>query len=526
MISTSEAWKRAQLETILPETFVEIEYDVTEPGLQLDARESNNGAMAYSHHEEIVDVTGKIRPLYATAEHNIWALDGSVGLLPNNAPYGSTGYVSSAFVSEKAPVVSIRFSGVHDQPIPGLTITWSSTYNEYASRFRIAAYNGNTQILSKEFIGTSATSVCDLSISGYDRIDVTILEWCLPNRRARIERLFLGTLYTYTKSDLIGYTHTQRGDILSAELPKNSIVFSLDNSSGAWNPDNITGHAQYLAEQQKLSVRYGMRIGDNIEWINAGTFWISEWETPSNGLEVKFTARDLIEFMSDVYAGARSGTLYAIAEAALIQAELPVQDNGQPRWLLSDNLKEFEIDFTADNTQYTLAEIVQLCANAGCCVMYQDRSGVIRVEPVAENSSGYIIRRFVSYSHPEFTFTKPLKMVLVNDGLGTAVNSAIGETQLVDNTLITGEVMADRVAEWVRKTLATRKTISGEFRADPSLDVFDKIAVESKYGANNAIYVTEVEYSYNGAFRGKYVGRITDFDSEVWYSGELYSGEV
>ena len=56
--------------------------------------------------------------------------------------------------------------------------------------------------------------------------------------------------------------------------------------------------------------------------------------------------------------------------------------------------------------------------------------------------------------------------------------------------------------------------------------MFDKIAIESKYGANNAVYLTEIEYTYNGAFKGKYVGRITSFDVEKWYSGELYSGEV
>ena len=526
MISTSEAWKRAQLDTIVPESFVEITYDVTEPGLQSSASESNNGAMAYSQHTDIVDTTNNIHPVYASMEHNMWALDGEIDLLPSEAPYGDTGYVSSMFVDNKKPVISISFSVVHTQPIPGLTITWSSAYGEYASRFVVHVYNGNEKIFSQEFAGTSITSLCELSIAGYDRIDIEVLEWCMPFRRARIERVFLGMMHTYTKSDLISYTHTQRGDILSAELPKSSIVFALDNSDGSWNPDNLVGGVQYLAEQQKLTVRYGLKLDNKIEWIKAGTYWISEWDTPSNGLEVKFTARDLLEFMSDVYAGQRTGTLYDIAEAALVQAALPTQDNGYPRYTLSENLKEYSIDFTNDNTQYTLAEIVQLCANAGCCVMYQDRDGVLRVEPLRENASGYTIKRFVSFSHPEFTFTKPLKMVLVNDGLGTAVNSSIGETQMVDNTLITNETMAGRVAEWVRKTLATRKTISGDFRADPSADVFDKIAIESKYGANNAVYLTEIEYTYNGAFKGKYVGRITSFDVERWYSGELYSGEV
>jgi hypothetical protein len=50
--------------------------------------------------------------------------------------------------------------------------------------------------------------------------------------------------------------------------------------------------------------------------------------------------------------------------------------------------------------------------------------------------------------------------------------------------------------------------------------------VESKYGMNNAIYITSIEYSFSGAFKGVYEGRITAFESEKWYAGELISGEV
>ena len=109
--------------------------------------------------------------------------------------------------------------------------------------------------------------------------------------------------------------------------------------------------------------------------------------------------------------------------------------------------------------------------------------------------------------------------------MGTAENAAAGEIQKLSNKLITDTTMANRVAEWVRAALEGRRTLSGEYRADPSLDVFDMIAVESKYGMNNAIYVTSIEYTYNGAFRGKYEGRITEFKPEYWFAGELKAGD-
>ncbi len=526
MIATSDAWRAAQLEAVVPETFVEITYDITEPGLQQSASVMNNGVTGFAQPADIVDLTDKTLPLYATLEHNIWGLDGTFNILPNAAPYGNTGYVSSMFVSSGTrPMITIRLSSVRTQAIPGITITWSTKYNEYATRFRVTAYNGSTQIYAGEYTNTTVQTVCDFILSDYNEIRIEVLAWSHPSHRARIERVFLGVIATYTKTDLLSYSHAQSGDLLSAELPKNSIRFSLNNAEGVWNPDNLSGNVRFLAEQQQISVRYGMQLDDDVEWIDAGTFWISEWDTPSNGLEVRFVARDLIEFMSDTYSGIRSGTLYDIALSALTQSDLPLQENGSKRFVLSDNLKEWTVNFSQDDADYTCAEIVQLCANAACCVMYQNRKGVLMVEPLRGNTSGYAIKRFISYAHPEFTLTKPLKSVTVNDGMGTAENASAGEIQKLSNKLITDTTMANRVAEWVRATIEGRRTLSGEYRADPSLDVFDMIAVESKYGMNNAIYVTSIEYTYTGAFKGKYVGRITQFKPEYWYAGELRAGD-
>ena len=526
MITTSDAWKEAHLEAVIPEAFIEITYDITEPGLQSSASQENNGVMEFAQPAEILDSTNKAHPQYATLEQNMWGLDGKSTVLPDTAPYGDTGYVSSMVVGSGTPTVRILLSEVHTQPIPGITITWSSKYNEYAAKFRVSAYNGSTQIYSQEYTNSTVKTVCEFTLSSYTEIRIEVLEWCLPNHRARIEKVFLGIATTFTKSDIFSYSHSQSGDLLSAELPKNSVSFSLNNVDGMWNPDNLSGNAMYLAEQQQIFVRYGLLLGDDIEWINAGTFWISEWDTPTNGLEVRFVARDMIEFMSEKYTGIRSGTLYDIAIAALEQAVIPTQDNGALRYEIDDVLKLSTVDFSAEETTYTIAEIIQLCANAACCVMYQDRNGVLHIEPLQQNASGYAIRKYVSYAHPEFTFSKPLRSVTVNDGLGTVENSTTGEVQTVSNSLITNATMARRVAEWVRNTLKERKTISGEYRADPTLDVFDKIAIESKYGANNAVYITEIEYTFNGSFKGRYLGRVTNFDAEKWYSGELISGEV
>jgi len=49
--------------------------------------------------------------------------------------------------------------------------------------------------------------------------------------------------------------------------------------------------------------------------------------------------------------------------------------------------------------------------------------------------------------------------------------------------------------------------LSGEFRADPRLDVLDRITVVSKY-SSSPLYITDIKYTYNGAFRGSFSGRV------------------
>lgn len=532
MIQASNEWRTAQAGIIVPETFVKISFEVTEPGLHELAKISHSNWLGDPNGRSIID-SDIVQRKYVTLEHNRWLLDGGCTILPNEEALGNDGFTSTFsgategdFGTITYPTIEISFDMIRTQAIPGLMVVWSRAWGEYASRVRITAYNAAEKIFSQEFENDSVHAMYPFTLANYTRIKIEVLNWSIPFHKAHIESVFIGVVKEYSKTELINFTHAQSGDILSGELPKNSVTFSLNNVDGVWNPDNPAGDIKHLAERQEIKVQYGMQLGDEPEWIDAGTFWISEWETPANGMEVNFGARDALVFMSEKYTGSRKGTLYDIATAAFEQSGIPKLPTGEKRYVVSQNLMWVTTDFTSDTSDYTNAEIVQLCANAARCVFYQDRKGVLRVEPIRENASGYMINKFLSYTHPDFQLTKPLKAVSVNNGLGVANHTSAGEVQTLENPMITDSTNAVRVAEWVRKTLESRKILSGEYRADPRLDVFDKIAVESKYGVNNAIYITEISYTYNGAFKGRYTGRATAFDAEEWYSGELFSGEV
>lgn len=516
MITVSEGWKSAHDELLLPETFIKLSFGVTEPGLALAAKTTATNEDSFSEAEKITDALEKEPEKYATLEFNSWALDGTFEYCdetPTDPGYTTSTLSNETGSYEGTAAITIQFSEVRTALIPGITITWGNAFDEYATSFRVTAYNGSTIVFQESVTdNTSVVSQIFTALQGYDQIVIEVLEWCLPNRRCRVTEVFLGIREFYTKSELLSYSHTESADLLSATLPKNEITFSLDNSTGRWNPSNPSGAEKFLLERQEIIAKYGMKVNGVIEWIDAGVLWLSEWDTPANGLEATFTARDSLTFtMNDIYTGIRSGTLFDIATAAFEQVKLSVLPDGSERFYVDESLKNQTTDFSAEDIEYTIAEILQMIAHMACCVFYQDRFGKVRIEPHNEEISDYAINRFHSYAHPEMSISKPLKAVEVSYGnqqKETLVVASTGETQTVSNEFIKTAADAQRVANRTANILKGRQTISGEYRADPRMCALDVVTVESKY-ANNKVAITEIEYATTGgAFKGKYTGRI------------------
>lgn len=535
MINVSYDWVAAHKETLLPEMFLELTYSVTEPGLQEDASASANDEAYFSDTEQIVNDVLKESENYATLELGLWGLDGNTGFFdgdPDDPGYVSGVISGAGGAFSSYPTITIDFGKQHTVLIPGITITWGDAYNEWATKFRVTAYNAGAVVAQTTVSNNeSLVSVVNLNMAVYNRIVIEIMEWGLPYHRARCLDIYLGVQKVYSKTDLTKFEHEQDVDLLSAALPKSAVTFGLRNDDDRWNPDSPTGSEQYLTERQEITVRYGMDLNGKMEWIEGGTLWLNEWSTTSNGLEAIFTARDLLGFMDEAYTGARKGTLYAIATTALEQANLPKDKRGNNRWVLDEVLRDLTTDFSTDTQDYTISEVLQMVAHAGCCVFYQDRDGVIHIEPWDESYSGYMIEPKISYKHPEYTINKPLKAVSVayGDNVREAVEVAPnGAVQTVDNPLITTLADAQRVGKQAAKILGNRKVISGEFRADVRLDALDNIIVTSKY-ASNVICVTNIKYATTGgAFRGTYTGRVVSINltPEARYSGEFCVGEV
>lgn len=505
MIAVSDAWKEKQREQLSPEGFVEISCRLTETGVQEEAVATGVNESLFS---DVVAITGntdeQTTRKYATFERNLWVLDGTRTIIPSTDLIHNIGYVSDVAGGGS---VTLSLPRVHTESIPGVTIVWSSEYGEYAPAYTVVAKNGDEIVATMTIEdNTSNKSLVYLTIENYDSVTVDIHSWSVPDHRPRVDSVILGLDITFTKNDIISYTHEQNGCALSGELPKNSIEFSVDNIDGRWDPNNPRGLEQYLSERMRVKVRYGLDIDGTTEWIKAGTFYLSEWTASSNGMEASFVARDAFEFLLSREEPVETtvfGSLDFLVRWAT-NGTLPNAD----MVVIDPVLEKYSAEFAGDAT---FAEIVQKCANAACCVIRCDRDGLLYIEPMDRTLSDYVIPLEFAYAYPEITLSKPLGAVSVKYGelfATRTVGNGEGETQTVENSFVTTYDQAWRLAGVVREMLVSRKKISGEFRADPRLDLFDVVTVEGKYGDVTPVVITNIKYSFSGAFRGSYTGHV------------------
>lgn len=547
MLEVSDAWKQAYTEMLSPETFVEIDLLMGrvlrkgEAGYHSAPIGSSGDVVAggwetWEDFAHMLHQPNPIPPTYAaTLEENLWVLDGTRKVLEARPCY-NMGFCT---MTDGNLRYSITWSHneVQTDNLPLLTIVWSNEYKEYPHSFEVKIRyhffpEGSEQA---EYVtlktirvenNDSYISEIPVGVAGYTVIEIEAFDWNTPNHRKRMDQVFLGKIHHFDKKEIISFTHEESCDLLSATLPKNSIRFSVSNLDGRWNPHNPTGDSVYLMERQAVSVRYGTSTSSGVEWIPGGMFFLSEWNAPSNGVECTFVARDVFEFLLQektktvyypVYGS--SGFIEKLMENVSV-TYAGVQANGS---------EGFEItDFRA-SSDFSVAETFQLLANAYQRVLHHNRNNQISMTRLKKNVCDYPMPLTLAYSHPEITLSKPLRDIIIKvrvkpdtdadgDGYWDLTDKTVltvrsdGESQTIDNRALYAwsDTELNSYAEWVRDTLVSRKTVSGEFRADPRLEVLDVVSIESKYGVIEPVALTTVKYTYNGSFRGYYEGRVID----------------
>lgn len=513
MVEVSDKWKEKFNETLVPESFVEITCGITEPGINKKATIVTSSAAPFSTFHNIALSDNASISRYSTGEPNLTVLDGSCSIVPSSPPYGTTGFLSAEIFDDSShPVIRLELPSENKSSIPGVSICWSTAFNEYATDFSVSAYLGAKKLKTVTVNGNkSIRSDVEVELSGFDAVELEVLKWCLPDRRVRVEQVKIGRYLVFDKTKILSYSHSSARDPISGQLSQESISFSLDNSDRALDSVNPQGIYKYIYERQPVTVRYGMDVDGKTEWVSGGMFFLSEWSVPANSIEASFQARDAFLYLSSTkYTGRKYGTLYEMCYDAL---ELLEAD--EITFDISDELKDYSTDITSDESTYHNSDILQLAANAAGMALYQTRDGVIKINRVygADTSNPVLdIPVLNNYSWPEITFAQNMLNVVTTAGGVTYAYpespSGKGVSQTLSNVLLTKDILAKSRNALTESygVLSNRRKASLTYRASPTIDALDMVKIHHQFNYDAVLLATNVKYTFNGCFKGTVEG--------------------
>lgn len=513
MVEVSDKWKEKFNETLVPESFVEITCGITEPGINKKATIVTSSAAPFSTFHNIALSDNASISRYSTGEPNLTVLDGSCSIVPSSPPYGTTGFLSAEIFDDSShPVIRLELPSENKSSIPGVSICWSTAFNEYATDFSVSAYLGAKKLKTVTVNGNkSIRSDVEVELSGFDAVELEVLKWCLPDRRVRVEQVKIGRYLVFDKTKILSYSHSSARDPISGQLSQESISFSLDNSDRTWDSVNPQGIYKYIYERQPVTVRYGMDVDGKTEWVSGGMFFLSEWSVPANSIEASFQARDAFLYLSSTkYTGRKYGTLYEMCYDAL---ELLEAD--EITFDISDELKDYSTDITSDESTYHNSDILQLAANAAGMALYQTRDGVIKINRVYEaDTSNPVLDIPVlnNYSWPEITFAQNMLNVVTTVGNATYAYpenpSGKGVSQTLSNVMLTKDILAKSRNALTESygVLSNRRKASLTYRASPTIDALDTVKIHHQFNYDAVLLATNVKYTFNGCFKGTVEG--------------------
>lgn len=546
MADSSIHWEEMNnAESLMPEEFIRIfqqiiDYDsqdlasvtATNSAYFSDIEQSNKYISGSKYDPGTIDTSDPWNwPIrrYATGElnFNTFSLpivsDESAASVSDYRP--KTGFVENDLFSSGEEVsVALSFGDSVKFSIPGITIQWclgngtDETALEYASSFRVDVLSSG--IVSESVTvddNTSASSFVDIELGTCSGIKITVLKWCIPHRRARIEQVEIGQSLVFEKESILSYSHESSRDPISAQLSKDSISYILDNADQKWNPLNPKGVYRYLYAQQPVTVYYGVAgsvdSSEPAEWILGGKFYLSEWNVPSNSISASFSARDFFSFlMESEYTGRKYGTLYEmVSDAIELYKNRFLFESSE----IDESLKNYSADITKSNTTYKNSDIIQMAANAAGMYAYQNRDGTLHIGYVEElNQKNSEIAELNNYGWPEITFSKTLKNVscTLNQTIYSYPENpgADGATQTVSNPLLNESALSQgkNSLSQTYSVLSNRRKVSLNYRAVPSSDALDVVKIHHQFGYVADILLTNVKYTFSGCFKGNLDGYI------------------
>ena len=304
--------------------------------------------------------------IYATAEKNFSKIDGTMYFLPEEN--SSLNLYNNGLVSEDiAGVLYINFKEPAGFDIKGLMIEFGDSY---PNMIEIEWDNGKN--LYKNENGRFITEDVYEGVTFLKIIPVNM------ETRLRIFEITFGIAKTFTNESVLNYSLKEYVSPVSESIPSQDMVLEVDNQSLYYSVDNPESAFAFLETGQEIRVMFGYDITGNgtVEWLPENTCYLKEWK--ADDIKARFVATDRFDYITGYYYKGlyrENGiSLYDLAIDVLNDAGI----DDSKEYYLDPYLKNIIVYNPIPPVKST--EELQIIANAGRCILYQDRKKRIHMD--------------------------------------------------------------------------------------------------------------------------------------------------
>lgn len=472
--------------------------------------EQYNASQIEQTHDHIELTSGK----YTTLEHNMFVLDGSMSLYPDDLSGLQTGWISSDLSGMEGSYdsgVHLTFDFSDPQDSYGLTLVFDQQLPEnIPAEIQVTFYDAQgMELLSKREAPGAAYHWFDAPVQQYSSVCIDFLSSKIPHRRVRVTEVIFGIVTTYDRKTIVSASDRQSVDLLSESLPSAEVTIKIDNADKLYNLINPHGVYEYLQNGQYIN--YWTSIND--VKINMGVRYFRAAESDDGGLTATITFNDRLIFLDDVvYSDGASGTwILSEAVASILTAagvtSAPVFDGDLGSTVIRKCIPQ--------NT--TCREAIRLCAQAAMCVCIVDRNDQFRFMRPKFSEPAHDLVRDTLREEPSVAVEDRYNAVKVTrrdeyastseDESYTASMAKADEitlTKEINNPLI---IDLQEFAEWALSWVQRRTAFQVEYRGNPVLDLCDTVKVYDVFGVNGNALIESSDLDYDGGLTGSIKAR-------------------
>lgn len=362
MQAASQAYKQEMQKQLRNHSYVRVTIGLVNQEAQASASIPNIDR--YTYYSNLIRPFNnyQVETLYATCDQNYTTVDGSMYFLPRNR---SDAVLNQGIVTEGLlGTIEIRFPVQLD--IKGLTVEFGKAY---PVDFRIES-DHNAVTVTGNASGHYVTEEI-FSKATYLRFVPSSL--VNGQGRFRIHRITFGIGIYFDNRKIVSATKKERVSPIMEDMPAVDFELVVDNKNRAFDIENEESTVNFLEIGQEIEVIYGQELDDgSVEWMPGATVYLREWSADDK--EMSFTATDRFDGMDGTYYRGKYYTdgisLYDLAVDVLEDAGV----DSRTYWLDS-YLRSIMVCNPLPAVPHK--EALQLIANAGRCLLYQDRAGNI-----------------------------------------------------------------------------------------------------------------------------------------------------